>query len=141
MAGNKSKINKVASELYPVRTSKSEIAEGLFLCPSPRKDGDSCRVSQNYRSLKVHCKNIHDEEISLKCNINNCDWFCSPSIRCLTSHRDNFDNHGSIPFKGSLNLDGTCLVIPFVGEFIDEHTSCCAAAKVSLKRYSGRMLK
>ena len=114
MAEHKSKIKKIFSE----RTCKSEIAEGLFSCPFPRKNGGSCRVSQKYRSLKIHCKKIS-----------------------MASHRDNLDNHGSIPFTGSLNLDGSCLVIPFVGDVIDEHTSCCAAAKVSLKRYSGRMLK
>ena len=141
MAAIKSKTNKVASDIYPVRTRKSEIAEGLFSCPFPRKNGGPCNVSQKYRSMKIHCKNMHDEDIALKCIIGNCKWSCSPSIRCLTSHRDNHDNHGIITLNGCENLDGTCLVVPFKGDFIDEHSPACFEAKVSLKRYSGKILK
>ena len=146
MSGKNSKNNKVALDIYQVRTRKLEIAEGLFSCPFLSKRGTLCRVSQKYRSLKIHCKNIHDEEIALKCIIGNCKWSCSQSIRCLTGHRDNLDNHGSIPYNGCENLDGTCLVVPFVltdfpGEFIDGHSAACVEAKLSLKRFSGKMLK
>jgi hypothetical protein len=141
MAVIKSKTNKVASDIYPVRTRKSELAEGLFSCPFPRKNGGPCNVSQKYRSMRIHGKNMHGEDISLKCIIGNCKWSCSPSIRCLTSHRDNHDNHGILTFNGLENLDGTCLVVPFDGDFIDEHTPACSEAKVALKRYSGKMLK
>jgi hypothetical protein len=61
----------------------------------------------------------------------------------LTGHRDNLDIHGSIPHNGCENLDGTCLVVPFVltdfpGEFIDGHSAACVEAKLSLKRFSGK---
>ena len=141
MAVIKSKTDKVASDLYPVRTRKNELAEGLFSCPFPRKNGGPCNVSQKYRSMRIHCKNMHGEDISLKCMVNNCEWYCSPSVRCLTSHRDNHENHGILTFNGLENLDGTCLVVPFDGDFIDEHTPACSEAKVALKRYSGKMLK
>ena len=146
MSGKNSKNNKVALDIYQVRTRKLEIAEGLFSCPFLSKRGAPCRVSQKYRSLKNHCKNMHDEEIALKCIIGNCKWSCSLSIRCLTSHRDNLDNHGSVPLNGCENLDGTCLVVPFVltdfpGDFIDEHSAACVESKLSLKRFSGKMLK
>ena len=129
MSGQNSK-NKVALDIYPVRTRKIEIAEGLFSCPFLSKRGTLCRVSQKYRSLKIHCKNIHDEDIALKCIIENCKWSCSPSIRCLTGHRDNLDNHGNIPYNGCENLDETCVVVPFVltdfpGDFIDGHSAAC----------------
>jgi hypothetical protein len=146
MSGKNSKNKKVALDIYQVRTRKLEIAEGLFSCPFLSKRGAPCRVSQKYRSLKNHCKNMHEEEIALKCTIGDCKWACSLSIRCLTSHRDNLDNHSSVPYNGGENLDGTCLVVPFVledfpGEFIDGHSAQCVEAKISLKRFSGKMLK
>ena len=146
MSGQNSKNNKVALDIYQVRTRKLEIAEGLFSCPFLSKIGSFCRVSQKYRSLKIHCKNIHDEDIALKCIIENCKWSCSPSIRCLTGHRDNLDNHGNIPYNGCENLDETCVVVPFVltdfpGDFIDGHSAACVDSKLSLKRFSGKMLK
>ena len=56
MSGKNSKNNKVALDIYQVRTRKLEIAEGLFSCPFLSKRGAPCRVSQKYRSLKNHCK-------------------------------------------------------------------------------------
>ena len=117
-------------DLYKVRTRKLEIAEGLFLCPFLSKRGTSCRVSQKFRSLKSHCKNMHQGEIALKCTIDDCGWACSLSIRCLTSHRNNLEKHGSVPYNGGENLDGTCLVVPynsavFPGEPVAAHSSVC----------------
>ena len=138
---------KVVRDLYKVRSRKLEIAEGLFLCPFISKRGTSCRVAQKFRSLKTHCENMHQGKIALKCSIDDCGWSCLHSIRCLTSHRDNHENHGNVPYNGGENLDGTCVVIPFVladfpGELVDnEHYPQCVEARIALKRFSGKMLK
>ena len=147
MSGRNSKNMKVVRDLYKVRSRKLEIAEGLFLCPFITNRGTSCRVAQKFRSLKTHCENMHKGKIALKCAIDNCGWSCIHSIRCLTSHRDNLENHGNVPYNGGENLDGNCVVIPFVladipGELVDnEHFPQCVEAKIALKRFSGKMLK
>ena len=136
--------SNVASNLFPVRSRKNELAEALFSCPFPRKNGGPCKVSQKYRSIRIHCKNMHGSDVSLRCIIGNCRWSCSPSIRCLTSHRDNPENHGILTLNGCEDLDGTCTVVEFEGDehtAVGEHTAACAVAKYELKKYSGKMLK
>ena len=59
---------------------------------------------------------MHSTKVALKCTIRNYDWSCVHSIRCLTSHRDNLENHGKLSYKGGYNLDDSCMVIPFVVE-------------------------
>ena len=136
--------SKVASCLFPVRDRKNEMSEALFSCPFPRKNGNHCMVSQKYRSMKIHCKNMHGGDISLRCNLGNCRWKCNVSLRCLTSHRDNPENHGILTLNGCEDLDGTCIIVPFEGDehtTVGEHTAACAVAKYELKKYSGKMLK
>jgi hypothetical protein len=146
MPGKDSKNPEIVKGLYKVRSRKAEIAEGLFLCPFMTKRGTSCQVAQKFRSLKLHCDKMHNKKIALKCTIDNCGWSCVHSIRCLTSHRDNLENHGKLPYKGDFNLDDTCVVVPFVledfsGELVDGHFPECVETKKALIRYTGKVKK
>ena len=135
---------KSVSCLFPVRDRKSELSESKFSCPFPKNNGEKCKVSQKFRNLKNHCRHMHGSEISIRCMLQQCRWRCHISLRCLTSHRDNLENHGVLTLSGCEDLDSTCMIVPYVKEDhgkLSEHTAECAVAKYALKRYSGKILK
>ena len=124
--------SKVASCLFPVRDRKNEISESKFSCPFPKKNGKRCKVSQKFRSMKNHCRHMHGSEISIRCMLQQCRWKCHISLRCLTSHRDNPENHGVLTLNGCEDLDSTSMIVPYQKEdhtTIDEHTAPCVLAK------------
>ena len=87
---------------------------------------------------------MHGCEISIRCMVQQCRWKCHVSLRCLTSHRDNLDNHGALTVGGCEDLDATCKIVPYVEEdngTLNEHTAACAVAKLELKKYTGKVLK
>ena len=130
--------------LFPVRDRKNEISESKFSCPFPKKNGKRCKVSQKFRSMKIHCRHMHGSEISLRCMLQQCRWKCHVSLRCLTSHRDNPENHGVLTLSGCEDLDSTCMIVPYVKEDhtdLSEHTAGCAAAKYALKKVFGQNTK
>ena len=130
--------------LFPVRDRRSELSESKFSCPFLKKNGKECKVLQKFRNLKDHCRHMHGCEISIRCMVQQCRWKCHVSLRCLTSHRDNLDNHGALTVGGCEDLDATCKIVPYVEEdhgTLNEHTAACAVAKLELKKYTGKVLK
>jgi hypothetical protein len=110
------------------------------------KRGILCEVPQKFRSFKLHYDKMHIRKIALKCTIGNCGWSCVHSIRCLTSHIDNLENHGKLSYKGDFNLDDSCVVVPFVvedlsAELVNGHFVECVDAKKALIQFTAKMKK
>ena len=136
-------VNKIKS-LLPVRVRKGELAQSKFTCPFLKKNGKQCAVLQPYRHLTEHCRKMHNQEVSLKCEIDDCSWECHISLRCLTSHRSNIETHGALIFNGGPNIDGSCKVVPYVeeeGGAPECHTNTCCVSTRDLTRFRAKMLK
>ena len=111
----KQQVKKI-KRLLPVRVRKGELSQSKFTCPFLKKNGKQCAVLQPYRHLTEHCRKMHNQEVSLKCEIDDCSWECHISLRCWTSHRSNIETHGALIFNGGPNIDGSCKVVPYVEE-------------------------
>ena len=135
---------KQIKRLLPVRVRKGELSQSKFTCPFLKKNGQQCKVLQPYRYLTEHCRKMHDREVSLRCEIDNCRWECHISLRCLTSHRSNLETHGVLVFSGGQNADGTCKVVPYVEEeqgALECHTDACCVTTLELTKFRAKMLK
>ena len=135
---------KQIKRLLPVRVRKGELSQSKFTCPFLKKNGQQCKVLQPYRNLTDHCRKMHDREISLRCEVDECGWECHISLRCLTSHRSNLETHGVLVFSGGQNADGTCKVVPYVEEeqgALECHTDACCVTTLELTKFRAKMLK
>jgi hypothetical protein len=139
----KQQVKKI-KRLLPVRVRKGELSQSKFTCPFLKKNGKQCAVLQPYRHLTEHCRKMHNQEVSLKCEIDDCSWECHISLRCLTSHRSNIETHGALIFNGGPNIDGSCKVVPYVeeeGGAPECHTNTCCVSTRDLTRFRAKMLK
>ena len=125
------------------RVRKNELGQAKFTCPFLKRDGKKCEVLQPFRHLSVHCRKIHKQEVAIQCLIDDCNWWCHISLRCLTSHLSNTETHGALVFNGGPNLDGGCKVVPYVIEegISEYHTDSCSVSTRDLTRFRAKMLK
>ena len=135
------KVVKIKNFLS-TRERKNELAQAKFTCPF-LKNGKKCKVLQPYRHLAEHCRKIHQQEVAIKCLIDDCNWWCHFSLRCLTSHLANTETHGALVLSGGPNLDGGVAVIPYeLDERLSKyHTIPCSVSTRDLCRFRAKMLK